>query len=48
MLLLVLNRPVTTCAKQIIVLISYQIVLPVMIKRKLTKCCAIMKVKAVK
>lgn len=48
MLLLVLNQPVTTYAKQIMALMSYQIVLPVMIKGKLTKCCVIMKVKVVK
>jgi len=47
MLLLVLNQPVTTYAKQIMALISYQIALPVMIKEKLTKCCVTMKVKAV-
>ena len=39
MLLLVLNQPVTTYAKQIMALMSYQIALPVMIKGKLTKCC---------
>ena len=48
MLLLVLNQPVTTYAKQIMALMSYQIALPVMIKGKLTKCYVIMKVKAVK
>ncbi len=48
MLLLVSNQPVTTYAKPIMTLMFYQIALPVMIKGKLTKCCAIMKVKAVK
>ena len=48
MLLPVLNQPVTTYAKQIITLMFYQIALPVMIKGKLMKCYAIMKVKAVK
>ena len=48
MLLLVLNQPVTTYAKQITALMSYQIALPVMIKEKLRKCCAIMKIKGVK
>jgi hypothetical protein len=48
MLLLVLNQPVTTYAKQIIALMYYRIALQVMIKGKLKKCCAIMKVKAAK
>ena len=48
MLLLVLNQPVTTDVKKIMALMSYPIALPVMIKGKLTKCCVIMKVKAVK
>ncbi len=48
MLLPVLNQPVTTYAKQIMAFMSYRIALPVMIKGKLTKCCVIMKVKAVK
>ena len=48
MLLLVLNQPVITYAKQIMALMFYQIVLLVMIKGKLTKCYVIMKVKAVK
>ena len=48
MLSLVLNQPVTTYVKQIIELMFYQIVLPVMIKRKLTKCCIITRAKALK
>ena len=48
MLLLVLNRPVTTYAKQIMALMFFQIALPVMIKGKSTKCWVIMKVKVVK
>ena len=48
MLLLALNQPVTTYAKQIMTLMFYQIVLRVMIKGKFMKCYAIMKVKAVK
>lgn len=42
------NQPVITYVKPIIRLMSYQIALPVMTKEKLTKCCAIMKVRAVK
>jgi hypothetical protein len=48
MLLLVLNQPVTTYAKQIMALMSYQIALPVMIKGKLMKCYVITRVKVVK
>ena len=48
MLLLVLNQPVTTYAKQIMALMSYQIALQAMIRGKLTKCYVIMKVKVVK
>ncbi len=48
MQLFVLNQPVTTYENQIMALMFYQIALQVMIKGKLTKCSAIMKVKAVK
>ena len=45
--LLVLNRPVTTYAKQTMVLMYYPIALPAMTKEKLKRCYAIMKAKAV-
>ena len=43
-----ISKNVITYVKPIIRLMSYQIALPVMTKEKLTKCCAIMKVRAVK
>jgi len=43
----VLSQPAITYAKQIMALMSCQIALPVMIKRKLVKCWTTMKVKAV-
>ena len=48
MLLLVLNQPVITYAKQTLALMFFQIVLPVMTKEKLMKCYTIMKVKVAK
>ena len=43
-----MNREAIDRASKIIESASYQIALPAMIKRKLTRCCTIMKVKAVK